>query len=254
MITIKKLKTLKESTQQRKIIKILYQLENNFTKEIESPLQYTKELLEIIKEKNPELSTQTKKIINQENKIELREINNLRYQLQTKIGEYPADWDLKLPTGELNNQKRKTLPISLYLEDLRAPFNIGSIFRSAESLGVKHIYLSPNCPKIENPKVKRTAMGTEKIIPHSVADINKLATQYPILALETGGTPISDFTFPRQDFIAVIGNEELGISPQTLELAKSSAGIVSIPTLGSKASINVGVATGIMLSHYILKF
>ncbi len=255
MITIKKLKTLKDSTQHRKIIKILYELEQNLSSNLENSqnnLEYTKQLLQLIKIKNPELETQVAKIINSEKQIDTRELSNLRYKLQSKIGEYPADWDLNIKSGELDKKARKILPISLYLEDLRAPFNIGSIFRSAESFGVEHIYLSPNCPEVTNKKVCRTAMGTEKVVPHSVAKLEDLAKKYPIVALETGGTSVENFTFPKKKFVLVVGNEELGISPQALQIAKSSSGVVTIPICGYKASINVGVATGILLSHYMI--
>jgi TrmH family RNA methyltransferase len=65
-----------------------------------------------------------------------------------------------------------------------------------------------------------------------------------VFALETGGTPLRDFVFPREG-IVILGSEELGVSPEALERAEY--GRVSIPMTGIKASINVGVAFGILV-------
>ena len=67
-----------------------------------------------------------------------------------------------------------------------------------------------------------------------------------IFALETGGTPIDEFDFPKNGTV-VLGNEELGIKPETLELAQSEAGIVSIPLFGVKGSLNVTSAFAILI-------
>ena len=69
----------------------------------------------------------------------------------------------------------------------------------------------------------------------------------PIFALETGGTPIEEFQFPQKG-ICIIGSEELGISPQALK--KATYGRVTIPMIGLKASLNVGVAFGILMQKW----
>ena len=69
----------------------------------------------------------------------------------------------------------------------------------------------------------------------------------PVFALETGGTPISDFSFPKQG-ICLIGSEELGLSPEALD--RADYGHVSIPMKGLKASLNVGVALGVLLASW----
>ena len=66
----------------------------------------------------------------------------------------------------------------------------------------------------------------------------------PVFALETGGTPINDFIFPQKG-IVIIGSEELGISPEAL--SQANYGTVTIPMNGIKASLNVGVAFGILM-------
>ena len=70
----------------------------------------------------------------------------------------------------------------------------------------------------------------------------------PIFVLETGGTPIEEFDFPKKG-ICIIGSEELGVSPAALE--KATYGRVSIPMTGLKASLNVGVAYGILMQKWV---
>ena len=89
-------------------------------------------------------------------------------------------------------------------------------------------------------------LGFERKSVLELADFAK-ENDLPIFALETGGTPILEFDFPKNG-ICVIGSEELGISPDALRAA--SYGCVSIPMVGLKASLNVGVAFGILMQKW----
>ena len=71
-----------------------------------------------------------------------------------------------------------------------------------------------------------------------------------LFALELGGADISDFEFPRSGTV-IIGSEELGVSPPALRRAENDGGIVSIHLPGPKASLNAGVAFGILLRQWI---
>ena len=63
-----------------------------------------------------------------------------------------------------------------------------------------------------------------------------------VFALELRGEPIADFIFPDRG-LAVLGSEELGVSPEALAICGRR---VSIPMLGAKGSLNVGVAFGVL--------
>ena len=89
-------------------------------------------------------------------------------------------------------------------------------------------------------------MGCTEYLPWESKTLEELPGNLPFFALETGGTPIADFRFPRQG-IAVIGSEELGVSPEALDKAEAR---VSIPMAGIKASLNVGVAFGILMEAW----
>ena len=90
-------------------------------------------------------------------------------------------------------------------------------------------------------------MGCIEALGWERRSLDDLPHGLPIFALETGGTPISEFSFPPQG-ICLIGSEELGLSPQALDRAEY--GRVSIPMKGLKASLNVGVAFGVLLASW----
>jgi len=201
-----------------------------------------------------------------------RALNSVRHILLTETGKDQADWDFTGSDGKLDPEKRQIFEgMRVYLEDIRSPFNVGAMFRTAESFGVEKIILSPFSADPRHRRAERTAMGCVDIVPwerrelfasaqenrDAVAPNNMLSGQaeehpdaaIPVFALETGGAPLKDFSFPRQGLL-IAGSEELGVSPRALAAADASLGRVSIPCFGTKASLNVSVAFGIALQAW----
>ena len=176
-----------------------------------------------------------------------KHLNELRHQILRSIGAEPAEWDFRCP-GIPNSvhSHRTVFPARVYVEDVRSPYNVGAIFRTAEALGVEHIYLTPDTPLPTHPRAAKTARDTVDIIPWTIADLPGIQAMDGIFALELGGEPIGEFTFPDAGLV-LVGSEELGLSPEALELADSRAGRVSIPLVGVKRSLNVSVAFGILM-------
>lgn len=143
---------------------------------------------------------------------------------------------------------RKPFPVRLILENLRSEFNVGSIFRSAESFGVEQISLCGY-----TPLPLKADMGTRNKIPHchqSIVDAITQAKQnkFTVIALETvhQGMKIHD-AIQSEKICFVLGNERHGLMPATLNLCDA---VVQIPLFGNKNSLNVGVAAGISLYEY----
>jgi RNA methyltransferase, TrmH family len=178
-----------------------------------------------------------------------RAMNALRNGILSFLGAEPSEWDLLSPeTGGLDRSSLRVLPITAYLEDLRSPFNVGSILRTAEAFGAARVYLSPRTPLPTHPRARKTARGAEEAIPWEVAPLPAAAAG-PVLALELGGTELDSFPFPRSGMV-LVGSEELGLSPEALALADGSLGRVSIPLAGAKRSLNVSVAFGILMARW----
>jgi TrmH family RNA methyltransferase len=205
-----------------------------------------------------------------------RVLNNTRHLLLAGTGRNQADWDFIGGNGRLDPARRRVFPgMLVYLEDIRSPFNVGAMFRSAESFGVEKVFLSPYCADPNHARARRTAMGCVEILPWERGDffatsmplsaqadeaVDVISTsgallaemaETPVFALETGGIPLAEFPFPRQGLL-IAGSEELGVSPRALAAADASMGRVSIPCYGAKGSLNVSVAFGIVMQAWAL--
>ena len=230
--------------------------EYNFTT-IPRP-QYIKEITKLLLKDPklpPEAAAELTRLIETEPLDELRLCNCARNHLLAIIGTFPAEWDLVIaphaapsnPDGTI--KQRDFFPgVAVYAEDIRSPFNIGSIFRTAEAMGAEKVYISPCCVDPEQPRAVRSGMGCIETLGWTRACLDELPQDVPVFALETGGTDINEFKFPKQG-ICIIGSEELGVSPEALK--RADYGCVTIPMKGLKASLNVGVAFGILMQKWV---
>ena len=228
-----------------------------------SRAEYIKKLLSIVIQ-DEELPEDSKKQLEEVLKIqpfdEKRACNLARNNLLAIIGTFPAEWDLIIaphasPVDENGIvKKRDFFPgVYVYAEDIRSPFNCGSIFRTAEAMGAEKVLISPMCIDPNHPKALRSGMGCIETIGFERKSLEELVqfskeNELPIFVLETGGTAIEEFEFPKRG-ICIIGSEELGVSPQALSAA--SYGRVTIPMKGLKVSLNVGVAYGILMQAWV---
>ncbi len=182
---------------------------------------------------------------------ERRVCNVARNALLSMLGTFPAEWDLVIAphvNAEGAVAKRNFFPgVCVYAEDIRSPFNLGSIFRTAEAMGCEKVYLSPHCTDPLQTKAVRSGMGCVETMGFTRASLEELPQNVPVFTLETGGTPLNEFVFPKEG-ICIIGSEELGVSPEALH--RASYGRVTIPMTGLKASLNVGVAFGILMQAW----
>lgn len=269
MIEFFKLAKLPKSQKLKKIIKILeqleYKLQSNTSDSNDELLQtfYLKQLYAtFLHDLSPELKKLYEKVASKENasdKEKLLLINKTRHYLYVSTGVEPSEWDLIMPdshktTNISENIKRNFFKnVFVYAEDIRSPFNLGSIFHTSDAFGVEKIFLSPDCVSSESERAKRSAMGCIKYIAKERIALERLIKQFPkdfpIIALETGGKDINSFDFPKKG-ILLLGSEELGLSPESLAYAQER---VSIKMYGIKASINVGVAFGIFMERWASK-
>lgn len=183
-----------------------------------------------------------------------RAVNNVKHLLLAATGRDQSDWDFTSSDGRLDPARRQIFNgMYVYMEDIRSPFNVGAMFRTAEIFGVEKIFLSQFCADPRHRRAERTAMGCADIVPWERRGFfdceENSGLPYPVFALETGGIPIDRFPFPRQGLL-IAGSEELGVSPRALAAADASLGRVSIPVYGAKASLNVSVAFGIALQAW----
>ena len=131
--------------------------------------EYIKQVVKVLL-KDPKLeqtsAEELKRLISQDPIDELRVCNYARNELLALIGTFPAEWDLIIaphssPVNEEGIVKeREFVPgRAVYAEDIRSPFNLGSIFRSAEAMGAEKVYISPFCTDPEQSRAIRSGMG-----------------------------------------------------------------------------------------------
>lgn len=132
------------------------------------------------------------------------------------------------------------------LDDIQDPGNLGTIIRSADWFGVETIICSPNTADCFNPKVVQATMGSIFRVNLIYTDlINFLKeTSIPVYGTFMDGVSIFDEKLDK-NCILLMGNEGKGIS-KDLELLVNKR--ISIPKYGHGESLNVAIATSIVLS------
>ncbi len=145
----------------------------------------------------------------------------------------------------------------LILHDIRSAQNVGSLFRTADAVGVQEMYLSSITPAPLDrfgryrSDIAKTALGAERTIPwHTYTDIGALIEAlkqegYTIVAIEQSARAV-DYKTVRSttDAAFILGNEVGGIPEDVLALVDI---IAEIPMHGAKESLNVSVAGGVAL-------
>jgi RNA methyltransferase, TrmH family len=136
----------------------------------------------------------------------------------------------------------------LVLDALQDPGNVGTILRTAAALGVSATIALPGTVDLWNAKVVRSAMGSHFLHPTLTSSIAELASfltrrGMPLWGADAAGTPVGTVTVPAT-LALVVGNEGAGLSPATQALIDST---VALPISDAVESLNVAVATGILL-------
>ena len=137
--------------------------------------------------------------------------------------------------------------LSLYLEDLQDPGNMGTILRIADWFGIETVLCSPNCVDAYNPKVIQASMGAFLRVRTITARADEIRQRYPnlaFLATTMDGDNVFAAELPAAALVAV-GNEGAGLSDHFLALADRRIAIPPNKNSGTE-SLNAAVATGII--------
>jgi tRNA G18 (ribose-2'-O)-methylase SpoU len=145
----------------------------------------------------------------------------------------------------------KSFPLSLLATDVTDPANIGGLFRLADALGVRHIYLAGASTTPQNPKVRRSARSTQQYVSWSYVQnaldlIKELKSSgQRILALEitSASVDIRRVAISADvPIVLIVGSENQGINQSLLDESEQT---VHIPMMGHNSSMNVVVACAI---------
>lgn len=152
------------------------------------------------------------------------------------------------------------LPLVVVLDDVRSLYNVGSVFRSCDAFRVEAVYLCgiTACPP--NAEIHKTALGGEDSVEWKYFEQAEEAVRvlqkggYFVYSIEQveGSTQLQDLDLARDSqnggrYAVVFGNEVKGVKQTVVDL---SDGCLEIPQFGTKHSLNVSVAAGIVVWEF----
>jgi tRNA G18 (ribose-2'-O)-methylase SpoU len=153
--------------------------------------------------------------------------------------------------------KKVEKEIAVLLHDIRSTHNVGSIFRTADTLGVNKIYISGYTPtpldKFNRPRkdIAKVALGAEKTISWEHVDepkklLKKLSKEgFQIIGVEQSENSVDYKNVKIENKVLfIVGNEVSGMEKGMLKLCNV---VAEIPQRGEKESLNVSVAFGVAL-------
>ncbi|WP_010255646.1 RNA methyltransferase [Myroides injenensis] len=165
----------------------------------------------------------------------------------------------KLANSELdrkNIEEFKTsekTPLTIILDDVRSLHNIGSVFRTSDAFLINKIYLCGITATPPNKEIHKTALGaTDTVEWEYVKDIVEVVKDLKeknvvVLSVEQveRSVMLNDFKVEENTHYALVfGNEVKGVSQEVVDL---SDGVIEIPQLGTKHSLNIAVSAGIVI-------
>jgi tRNA G18 (ribose-2'-O)-methylase SpoU len=150
------------------------------------------------------------------------------------------------------------LPVSILLDNVRSLYNVGAFFRTADAAGVEKLYLCgiTGCPP--QRAIAKTALGAEERVTwehtwNPVELVESIRAQgAEIAAIETSLHAVDLFDWqPRFPVCVIFGHEVDGIGP---EISSQCDTHVRIPMLGTKHSLNVATAGGVVIYELLRKY
>lgn len=162
--------------------------------------------------------------------------------------------DLHRISAEEFKQSEK-FPIIIVLDNIRSMHNVGSVFRSADAFRIEKVALCGYTPRPPHRDINKTALGATDTVnweyhTSTLDAVQSLKKQgFQVFGIEQVDTSLSlekwhEIYHPSAKTAIVLGNEVEGVDEEVLKICD---GHVEIPQFGSKHSLNISVAAGIVL-------
>lgn len=150
-------------------------------------------------------------------------------------------------------------PIGVVLHDIRSLYNVGSIFRTCDAFRVDHVYLTGFTPAPPRPEISKTALGAERVVPYSyhasvielIGSLREKGHRIAAAEITDNACHVDDLTKEDYPLILILGNELTGVPDDLLELCDLA---IEIPMFGTKHSLNVSVAAGVLLASLTSRY
>ncbi|MCK5134424.1 MAG: RNA methyltransferase [Bacteroidales bacterium] len=164
----------------------------------------------------------------------------------------------RLTVGEYKESKK--IPVMVVLDNIRSQNNIGSVFRTADAFRMEGILLCGITATPPHREIHKTALGATESVnweyrektTDAILDLKKKG--YQILAVEqVEGAEILDqlVLSPEKKYALVFGHEVRGVDQKVVDLSDLC---IEIPQFGTKHSLNISVAAGVVIWEVFKKF
>jgi len=155
--------------------------------------------------------------------------------------------------------KVKRNPINIIAHNIRSMYNVGSIFRTCDSALVNELVLTGFTPYPPRSEIEKTALGAVNTVPWTYEiDVFKAIEKFKerkikVFALELTDKKRQYDSLRKDEFplVIVIGNELTGLDDKIINACDDA---IEIPMYGVKHSLNVSVATGIVIYEALRKW
>lgn len=160
--------------------------------------------------------------------------------------------ELERLTIEEFKSEEKT-PIIVLLDNIRSLNNIGSVFRTGDAFRIEKIYLCGYTATPPNKDIAKTALGATKSvdwehredIKELIQELKQNATEVYAIEQASNSVMLDEFHPKKKVKTAVIfGNEVQGVQQEAIDLCD---GVIEIPQIGTKHSLNISVSNGVVL-------
>lgn len=144
-------------------------------------------------------------------------------------------------------------PLIVVLDNVRSLHNIGSVFRTCDAFLIEKVYLCGITATPPNKEIHKTALGATETVDweyaENVVDVVQQLKQdgVEVQAIEQveNSVMLNDFSVQEnKTYALVFGNEVKGVAQEVVDL---SDGVIEIPQLGTKHSLNISVSAGIVI-------
>ena len=148
------------------------------------------------------------------------------------------------------------IPVEALLHNVRSLYNVGAFFRTADAVGLSRLHLSGFTGSPPSKQIAKTALGSELSVPWELADVMTIIDErrcagWETAAIETVADGVDLFEWePRFPVLVVFGHEVEGLPEEIVQRCDTR---VRIPMVGTKRSLNVATAGGVVLYELFRK-
>jgi len=149
-------------------------------------------------------------------------------------------------------KKTSKIPVIVILDNIRSMNNVGSIFRTCDAFTIEKLYLCGITATPPHKDIAKTALGATESVDWEYAEnvvdlvhhLRKNNTKVFLIEQTDRSVFLNQFQFPKEKIAVVFGNEVFGVTEALLPICD---GVIEIPQHGTKHSLNVTIAAGIVL-------